>query len=128
MSEQIRESPTLEQRINETYDETHICFTELEYCLAVPLKRNAKNAAGFYHQYFSAWKYFHLLFHLTYNESEIRKKLGADEGPEWMEMINFFGRSLEGNGPNLNIAKQMIRLWKKYDRLLRTGAIISMRS
>ena len=128
MPEQIRESLSLEQRINETYDETHICFTELEYRLSVPLNRNSKNACGYYHQYYNAWRNFHLLFHLTYNESEIRKKLGADTGPEWIEMTSFFNSALVGQGPNLRLALNMIRLWKKYDRILRAGAVISLRS
>lgn len=128
MAELIRESITLQQRLEETYDFTQICFTELEYCLAVPSLRNAKNSQGYYHQYWDAWKNFNLLFHLTYHERQVRERLGGDEGEEWIELNQFFKHCLKGTGVNLSVALQMISLWQKYDRVLRVLSIISLKS
>lgn len=129
MAELIRESSTLQQRLEETYDTTQICFTELEYCLAVPGLRNAKNAQGYYHQYWDAWKNFNLLFHLTYHESKVREKLGSkgdEEGEDFMRINNFFDDSLHGSDLSIKLSLSMIRMWKQYDRALRRSNIISL--
>ena len=118
---QIRESVTLRQRICDAYDEAHLSFTDLEYCLCEPKRRES---GGYYHQYWEFWKFFHLVYFLTYHESKMQEKVGDKD----FEKLNHFFDCRNTQDLNKNMAYEIIRLWKIYDKSLRCVGVISLES
>lgn len=115
----IQESQTLRQQINEVYGITHACFTELEYALSIPELRKTN---GYINPFWAAWKHFHLLYNLTYHESEIRNDKD-------LECIGeFFDGFIERDGLKPADAIRIVKIWKMYDRALRNEGIISLGS